>query len=134
MANLRVAFKAFDSKMASREKLFRAATEFASQIGRDRLITLTHSEDHDNIVITIWYWTDEPEGKAEVKGLAKQPGAWKRPEDKPSGPILATAAAEAGQPIARQGPAGDPVRPPAHKTMEIKRQEIPPESLGAADG
>ena len=40
MAELRVAFKAFDSKLASREKLFRAAVEYASQIGRDRLITM----------------------------------------------------------------------------------------------
>ena len=66
---MRVLFKAFDSKMASREKLFKAASEFASYIGRERLITLSHSEDRDNIVITIWYWGEEEvkwDGKAKV--------------------------------------------------------------------
>jgi hypothetical protein len=56
---MRLFFKAFDSKMASREKLFKAAAEFANAIGRDRLQTLSHSEDRDNIVITIWYWAEE---------------------------------------------------------------------------
>ena len=63
---MKVFFKIYDSKMASREKLFKVATEFANQIGPDRLITLTHSEDRDNIVLTIWYFTDEPESKGKA--------------------------------------------------------------------
>jgi hypothetical protein len=64
---MRITFKALDSKMASREKLFRAAVEFANKIDRKDLITITHSEDRDNIVITVWYWTDEPDKTAEIK-------------------------------------------------------------------
>jgi hypothetical protein len=66
---MRVLFKSFDSKMASREKLFKAASEFASVVGPERLITISHSEDRDNIVITIWYWGDEElkwDGKSKV--------------------------------------------------------------------
>ncbi|MBY0526440.1 MAG: hypothetical protein K2R98_23805 [Gemmataceae bacterium] len=67
---MRVLFKAFDSKMASREKLFKHASEFATQVGRERLITMSHSEDRDNIVITIWYWGDEEIRKTETKPKA----------------------------------------------------------------
>jgi hypothetical protein len=78
---MRVLFKAFDSKMASREKLFKAASEFANQIGPDRLITLTHSEDRDNIVITIWYWGEEEirPGPAKIK---QSFGTFKSPSDR----------------------------------------------------
>jgi len=78
---MRVLFKAFDSKMASREKLFKAASEFASYIGPERLITLSHSEDRDNIVITIWYWGDEEvkwDGKAKV-GQFQKPDTGSKP-------------------------------------------------------
>lgn len=123
MAELRVTFKAFDSKMASREKLFKAAAEFASQIPKERMITLSHSEDRDNIVITIWYWTDEPEG-TEIK--ARIAGGWKKPELKATGneKIVPT----------QMAASGDPVRPPAHPTREMPRKELPPESSGADNG
>ncbi|MFN4258229.1 MAG: hypothetical protein ACK4RK_02970 [Gemmataceae bacterium] len=58
---MRVLFRSFDSKMASREKLFKAASEFASKLGQENLINITHSEDRDNIVITIWYWGEQDE-------------------------------------------------------------------------
>src|SRR5262245_15006832 len=126
MADLRVTFRAFDSKMASREKLFRAAAEFASTIPRDRLITMSHSEDRDNIVITIWFWTDEPEG-AEAR--AKVASVWKKPELKATGleKIVPTKAATTGD----LGGKNDPVRPPAHPTMEMPHKEIPPDISGA---
>lgn len=83
---MRLFFKAFDSKMASREKLFKAAVEFANQIGRERLMTLSHSEDRDNIVITIWYWAEEEIKPQDLKRIAAQasrttpvPGATPRP-------------------------------------------------------
>src|SRR5262249_11794183 len=66
---MRITFKTFDSKMASREKLFKAAVDFANKIDPHDLITITHSEDRDNIVLTIWYFTDEPEQKGELRGV-----------------------------------------------------------------
>jgi hypothetical protein len=64
---MRIVYKSFDSKMASREKLFKAVVDFANRIERKDLITLTHSEDRDNIVVTIWYWTDEADKGAEIR-------------------------------------------------------------------
>jgi hypothetical protein len=69
---MRLFFKAFDSKMASREKLFKAAAEFANGIGRERLQTLSHSEDRDNIVITIWYWAEDEIKQQDLKRAEAQ--------------------------------------------------------------
>ena len=69
---MRITFKAFDSKMASREKLFKAAIEFANKLDRKDLLNITHSEDRDNIVITVWYWTEEPDKGAEMKAKREQ--------------------------------------------------------------
>jgi hypothetical protein len=69
---MRLFFKSFDSKMASREKLFKAAVEYANQLGRDRILTLSHSEDRDNIVITIWYWAEDELKPIDLKKLAAQ--------------------------------------------------------------
>src|ERR1700729_3095456 len=64
--SMRITFKAFDSKMASREKLFKAAMEFTNKPDRKYLVNITHSEDRDNIVIPVWYWTEEADKAAEV--------------------------------------------------------------------
>ncbi len=69
---MRITFKSFDSKMASREKLFRAAIDFANKLDRKDLVNITHSEDRDNIVITVWYWTDEIDKGAEIKARRDQ--------------------------------------------------------------
>lgn len=69
---MRMVFKSFDSKMASREKLFKAVVDFANKIDRKDLINLTHSEDRDNIVVTVWYWTDEPDRGAEMKAKSRE--------------------------------------------------------------
>jgi hypothetical protein len=114
---MRVLFKAFDSKMASREKLFKAASEFASHIGPERLITLSHSEDRDNIVITIWYWGDEEvkwDGKAKI-GQFQKPDS--KPDSKPNiklpdvdpAPVKPGAPPEPGAPATAPPGDGNPV-------------------------
>lgn len=75
---MKVFYKIYDSKMASREKLFKAATEFANKIGPDDLINITHSEDRDNIVITIWYWALE-----EIKDDRQGRKIGERPASRP---------------------------------------------------
>jgi len=64
---MRITFKAFDSKMASREKLFKAGLEFANKLKREDIVSITHTEDRDNIVLTVWYWTDEVDKGLEIK-------------------------------------------------------------------
>jgi hypothetical protein len=42
--------------MATWNQLFQEAADFATSIGRDRLIGISHSEDHNDGVVTVWYW------------------------------------------------------------------------------
>ncbi len=58
----RVAFKIFKSKWLSWEKLFKEAAAFATSLGPERLITITHSADQGTGVVTVWFWADWNEG------------------------------------------------------------------------
>lgn len=51
-----VSFRVFTSAMRSWEELFADAATFASSVGRDRLINISHSEDDNEGVVTVWYW------------------------------------------------------------------------------
>jgi hypothetical protein len=53
-----VRFKVFRGGFDKWETLFAKAAEFASGIGHDRVISISHSEDE---VVTVWYWSDEAE-------------------------------------------------------------------------
>jgi hypothetical protein len=53
---VRVTWRVFRSSFTSWEKLFDEASEFASEIGQERLISISHSADHHEGVVTVWYW------------------------------------------------------------------------------
>jgi hypothetical protein len=53
-----VKFKVFRGVMASWPDLFQQASEFATQLGRERLITISHSEDQQDGVVAVWFWGD----------------------------------------------------------------------------
>jgi hypothetical protein len=110
---MRITFKALDSKMASREKLFRAAVEFANKIDRKDLITITHSEDRDNIVITVWYWTDEPDKTAEIKAKRSADLARAMGSEEPEAPAAGRSSAEQASRSRRETDINVPqIRPP----------------------
>lgn len=50
-------FEIFRGTLASWETLFTRAAEFASHVGRERLISISHSEDQNKGVVTVWYWS-----------------------------------------------------------------------------
>jgi hypothetical protein len=52
-----VRFELFRSTMSSWESLFGEAADFASRIGPDDLINISHSEDSNEGVVTVWYWS-----------------------------------------------------------------------------
>jgi hypothetical protein len=54
----RVVFRYFDSTWGSWHTLFQEAADFASQIGPERLISISHSEDDNDGVVAVWYWED----------------------------------------------------------------------------
>ena len=51
-----VAFEIFRGTLVTWEELFQDAATFASGIGSDRLIGISHSENHSKGVVTVWYW------------------------------------------------------------------------------
>jgi hypothetical protein len=51
-----VSFKIFRSSYISWEELFRQAADFAGSLERDQLISISHSEDQNDGVVTVWYW------------------------------------------------------------------------------
>lgn len=53
---MEVRFEVFRGTWSSWNDLFQQAAEFASRIGRDRLIGISHSCDNHEGVVTVWYW------------------------------------------------------------------------------
>jgi hypothetical protein len=56
----RVKYKMFRGTFATWATLFDEAAAFASEVGRDRLIGISHSEDKDDGVVAVWYWAPGP--------------------------------------------------------------------------
>jgi len=61
---MRVNFRFFRGTLTTWESLFEEAAEFASMIGRERLISISHSEDSGKGIVTVWYWSEAPPAQA----------------------------------------------------------------------
>ena len=55
-ATLIVKYKYFRGTLATWDALFAEAAEFAAHVGRERLIGVSHSEDQQEGVVSVWYW------------------------------------------------------------------------------
>jgi hypothetical protein len=53
----RVLFREFRSSLLPWSTLFAEAGEFATQVGRGRLISISHSADRSTGVVAVWYWS-----------------------------------------------------------------------------
>ena len=51
-----VKYKTFRGTLTTWDELFADAAEFAKQVDRDRLISISHSADQSRGVVTVWYW------------------------------------------------------------------------------
>lgn len=51
-----VRFEMFTALLASWTQVFQEAADFASKLGPDRLISISHSEGDNESVVTVWYW------------------------------------------------------------------------------
>jgi len=49
-------FRMFRGTFASWNTLFTEAAQFASTLGKDRLISISHSAESSDGVVTVWYW------------------------------------------------------------------------------
>ena len=62
-----VRFEIFRGTLATWPELFAKASEFATQIGSERLISISHSEDKEDGVIAVWYWGDSSAGSTTLR-------------------------------------------------------------------
>jgi hypothetical protein len=53
-----VNYKHFRGTFITWPELFDQAADFATTIGMERLISISHSEDKDDGVIAVWYWAE----------------------------------------------------------------------------
>ena len=56
----RTAYKIFRGVFMSWEELFQRAATFADTIGQENLISISHSCDNNEGVVTVWFWTTKP--------------------------------------------------------------------------
>lgn len=59
----RLKYQYFRGSWVSWTDLFSEAAAFATRLGRDRVVSISHSEDQNDGIVTVWYWahvSDEP--------------------------------------------------------------------------
>ena len=61
-----VKFRIFRSPFSSWNTLFEEAAEFATLMGRDRVISISHSADNVDGVVTVWYWSKSNTRNSEL--------------------------------------------------------------------
>ncbi len=52
-----VLFEVFRGTLTSWNALFSDAADFAAAVGSQRLINISHCCDHNEGVVTVWYWS-----------------------------------------------------------------------------
>jgi hypothetical protein len=40
------------------DALFQQVADFATSLGRDRVVSISQSEDQNDAVIVVWYWSE----------------------------------------------------------------------------
>jgi hypothetical protein len=49
-------YRVFRSSSKTWAQLFNEASEFADKVGPEKLINITHSCDHSDAVVVVWFW------------------------------------------------------------------------------
>ena len=52
----RLAYRVFRGTWTSWEELFTEASAFANEVGPERVLSISHSADHSEGVVTVWFW------------------------------------------------------------------------------
>jgi hypothetical protein len=71
MARQQVQFEVFRGTFASWQTLFSEAAAFATAVGRGRVISIAHSEDRGEGVVTVWYWATGSEDLEPAEDLIR---------------------------------------------------------------
>jgi hypothetical protein len=59
----RMAYRMFRGTFETWDDLFGAAAQFATAIGSERVVNISHSANHSDGVVTVWYWTTSNESE-----------------------------------------------------------------------
>ena len=54
----KVEYKMFRGTFETWDQLFAKAADFASTLSPEQLINISHSEDNNDGVVTVWFWSD----------------------------------------------------------------------------
>ena len=54
----KIDYKMFRGTLVTWEELFAQAAEFASTLTPEELISISHSEDSNDGVVTVWFWKE----------------------------------------------------------------------------
>ena len=65
-----VKFELFRSETRSWHDLLGDASRFATEVGTENLINISHSWEGPQGIVTVWYWDDRPE--LNVLGLEEE--------------------------------------------------------------
>jgi hypothetical protein len=57
----RLTYKYFRGTFATWDELFAQAAQFATEIGSEYVVGISHSVDRGDGVVTVWYWTQKDE-------------------------------------------------------------------------
>ena len=55
----KLSYRVFRGVWASWDELFNEAVDFANEIGPERVVNISHSEDRGDGVVAVWYWTTD---------------------------------------------------------------------------
>ena len=55
----RMAYRMFRGTLVTWQSLFTKAAQFVTEIGPERVLSISHSADQGDGVVTVWYWTTE---------------------------------------------------------------------------
>jgi hypothetical protein len=69
-----VRFEIFRGVLASWDELMEQAAAFATTVGPERLISISHSEDKDDGVIAVWFWAEDRYPSLDVSRVSIPPG------------------------------------------------------------
>jgi hypothetical protein len=79
---MRVRFQTFVSSWSSWDELFAQAATFATEVGPQRLINISHSCDQKQGVVTVWYWGEDEDEAPKADELPQDAtGESERPQD-----------------------------------------------------
>ena len=63
---MKVHFEVFKSSYRRWEELYRDAADFATKIGHQRLVNISHACDHSEATVTVWYWDKDLDAHQSV--------------------------------------------------------------------